>query len=107
MGRRHVGLRWHPSNAISLCRGCHLFFTEHPFDFAEWCRDYLGEEVVSELRRESSRPVKWVKADRDDIYQHMKAELDTMVARRAEGELGRIDFKQHEIMAVIGKCPQR
>jgi len=102
MGRRHVGLRWHPQNALSLCRSCHLFFTEHPFDFADWCRDYLGEGMVSALRRASSRPVKWIKADRDAIYTHMQDELLEMETQRLQGATGRLEFRIHELMVDYG-----
>ena len=72
MGRRSVALRWHPDNAITLCRGCHLFFTEHPFDWRDFCVEKFGEERVSELRLISSKPVKWSSSVREDIYQFRK-----------------------------------
>ena len=93
MGRRHVGLRWHPRNAICLCKSCHFFFTEHPFDFADFCRDKFGGDFVGELRQVASKPVHWTSTQREEIYQFMKAEL----AKQQPGD----DFAQHELMHVF------
>jgi len=97
LGRRAVALRWHPLNATALCRSCHIFYTEHPFDWADWCRDQFGEDLVSELRLVSSKPVKWTKAVREDIYHHYKLEFAKMNEKRLETELV-IDFQPHEVM---------
>ena len=98
MGRRSVALRWHPCNAVALCRSCHIFFTEHPFDWADWCRDQIGGDLVAELRLVSNQPVKWTEKVRDEIYLHYKAELKKMEAERAKGNGLIIDFEQHEVM---------
>lgn len=74
MGRRSVGLRWHPDNAIGLCRGCHIFYTSHPFDWADFCKAQFGEERIAELRRVSNEVVKWSPKVREEIYQFMKAQ---------------------------------
>lgn len=103
MGRRHVGLRWHPQNALSLCRKDHLFFTEHPFDFADWCRDYLGEDRVCALRRAAQKPYKLIKCDRDSIYRHMQDELVEMNRKRLDGVTGRIEIGLHELMEDYGQ----
>ena len=94
MGRRHVGLRYHPLNAMALCRKCHFFFTEHPFDFVDFCRERMGDDLVSELRQVASQPVKWTPAEKEEIYQFMKAEF----AQQGEGE----KFPQHPLMHVFG-----
>jgi hypothetical protein len=43
--RRYRALRWRFENAITLCQGCHLYFTLRPAEWAEWCE----ERVFSEL----------------------------------------------------------
>lgn len=101
MGRRSVALRWHPNNAISLCRACHIFYTEHPFDFADYCREEIGGDLVAELRLVSNIPVKWSTKVRDEIYVHYKKELEKMEAKRISTEL-MIEFEQHEIMHKFG-----
>ena len=84
MGRRSVALRWHPDNALGMCRKCHMFFTEHPFDWSDFCRERFGEERVAELRLISNKPVKWSKAVREDIYTHMKDNLKRGIFERYE-----------------------
>jgi hypothetical protein len=102
MGRRGVGLRWHPCNATALCGACHRFYTEHPFDWADWCKDQFGEDFVVELRLVSSKPVKWSKGLREEIYQHYKKELKEMEAKRLYTNHV-IDFKPHEVMHTFEK----
>ncbi len=102
MGRRGVALRWHPKNATALCRSCHLFYTEHPFDWRDWCVDQFGEDLVSELRLVSSKPVKWSKSLREEIYQFYRKELLAMQLKRLDSQMV-IDFKQHECMHEFGE----
>lgn len=83
MGRRSTGLRWHPQNAVALCARCHMFFTSHPFEWVEWCNDKFGEEKVTRLRQAASKPVKWTKAQKEDIYRHMRKEADRAPQARA------------------------
>jgi len=100
MGRRNVGLRWHPDNCLALCRSCHIFFTEHPFDFRDFCVDQFGEDRVAELRLISNQTVKWNKPLREEIYKHYKREWVLMQDYRIGSEL-RIDFQQHECMHIF------
>ena len=102
MGRRSVALRWHPANAIAMCRADHMWFTEHPFDFRDFCVDHYGEDRVSELRLVSSQPVKWSPKVRDEVYVHYKGELKKMESERV-GNGFIIDFEPHEIMHRFGK----
>ena len=75
MSRRSVGLRWHPQNALGLCRGCHIFFTAHPFDWSDFCKEKYGEERVAELRLVSNQVVKWSPKVREEIFKHMKQQV--------------------------------
>jgi 5-methylcytosine-specific restriction endonuclease McrA len=93
--RASVGLRWHPLNAITLCRGCHMFFTKYPLDWADWLREKFGEDRVAELRLVHNQTVKWYDKARRDIYEHMKSEYK----KQQPGE----DFAQHELMHVFGE----
>ncbi len=102
MGRRGVALRWHPKNATALCRSCHLFYTEHPFDWSDWCKDQWGEKFIAELRLISSKPVKWSKALREEIFQHYKQELLSMQLKRLDTHKI-IDFEPHECMFRFGE----
>ena len=98
MSRRSVGLRWHPSNAIALCRSCHMFYTEHPFDWNDWCIENLGGDFMGELRLVSNQTVKWLPKVREDIYNHMKAEFKRMEERRNNHPAKRLDFVEHDVM---------
>lgn len=84
MGRRSVGLRWHPDNALGLCRSCHIFFTGHPFDWADFCKEKYGEERIAELRLVSNQVMKWSSKIREDIYRHMKEQLKNGTFERYE-----------------------
>ena len=103
VGRRSAALRWHPQGAISLCRSCHLFYTEHPFDWRDWCVDHFGADRVAELRLIANRPVKWTSAVREDIYKHYQKELKTMETERAKGSGLMIDFEPHKIMHIFSQ----
>ena len=97
MGRRSLALRWHPANALAMCRKDHIFYTEHPFDFRDFCIDHFGEELIAELRLVSNQPVKWSNSVREDIYKHYQQELKKMEKKRLTTEL-MIEFEAHEIM---------
>ena len=98
MSRRHVILRWHPANALSLCRRDHMYFTEHPFEFVEWATEHVGAERIAELQRVANMTAKWPKHLREDIYRHYKRELRRLESLRAEGEMKIIDIEPHEVM---------
>ncbi len=102
MSRRSLALRYHPKNAVSLCRSCHMFFTEHPFDWADWCRDHFGDDLVAELRLVSNKPVKWTKVQREEIYKFYKEKLVEMQVQRTMGLQEMVEFEQHELMHVFG-----
>jgi hypothetical protein len=42
--RRYRALRWRFENAITLCQGCHLYFTLRPAEWAEWCGQWWFSE---------------------------------------------------------------
>jgi hypothetical protein len=52
--RSNRSTRWDLENGICLCVGCHVFssqFSAHktPMEFAEWIKEYRGEEWYSYL----------------------------------------------------------
>jgi len=79
-----------------------MFYTEHPFDWSDWCRDQFGGDFIAELRLVSNQTVKWSKAVRDEIFQHYKQEYSKMMEERINSELI-IPFEPHSIMHVFGK----
>ncbi len=46
--RRYRALRWRFENAVTLCSGCHMYFTLRPAEWAEWCEGQrFGEEGLT------------------------------------------------------------
>ncbi len=98
--RRNLATRYHPKNAVALCRSCHMFYTEHPFDWCEWVKDEFGEKPIAKLRLLSNTTVKWTSKQKEEIYQHYKKELTKMELLRMDTQ-EMIDFTKHELMADI------
>ena len=91
-GRRHRSTRWHPDNAFAHCRGCHQYLASNPAIFDKFARDSLGDTRYDWLMERHNQTVKYTKADLEDIYQHLKAQLTYLQRRRSQGERGYIDF---------------
>ena len=36
IGRSYKVVRTDPRNALSLCAGCHMYFTHHPIEWEDW-----------------------------------------------------------------------
>ena len=104
VSRRHVSTRWHPYNAITLCRASHMFFTDHPFDWADWCQERFGGDFIGELRAVSNQSVNWSKAVREGIYKDYQKVYRGMVEARRQTEQ-RIDFGPHELMHMFKNVP--
>ena len=99
---RHVATRWHPQNAVDLCRAEHMFFTQHPFEWVDWCNEKLGTKFTDELRRVANKPVKWYPPARKAILVQYRAELNYMRELRDSGIVTRLDFPAHELMHEFG-----
>ena len=48
--RSYKATRWDRRNGFCLCAGCHVFYTHHPIEWAEWMLDRLGDRTLKELR---------------------------------------------------------
>ena len=75
--RRHKGIRWHPSNAVAHCYGCHSYLGGNPRLFNEWARNYLGADTLEAMRQESATVTNLTEQDRrdvaDDLYRKVQA----------------------------------
>lgn len=49
--RRYVRVRWDRLNAVCLCAGCHLYYTDNPVEFAAWVATVRTPDQLEELRR--------------------------------------------------------
>lgn len=53
--RKCLSTRYDLRNATTLCYYCHLQFAHRcPVEFAEWCKEKLGEALYLELKLKSS-----------------------------------------------------
>lgn len=93
IGRKYLQTRHHPDNAIALAAKHHAYFTDHPADFGAWITKYMGEGRLQLMREKAHSNVKWTKADKEDLYQHLKKEYAIMIQKRKDGVRGRIDFE--------------
>ena len=55
--RRFLVTRWEPINAVCLCSACHRKAHDRPIVFTEWIKEYLGEDIYDELKREATTGV--------------------------------------------------
>ena len=76
--RRYTATRWHPENAAAHCAGCHRYLGEHPHEFGDWIRDYLGPVGYKLFRKVSGKTAKWTKADKKELRKQMREELKRM-----------------------------
>jgi len=91
-GRSARSTRWCADNAICLCASCHFEFGTHPTEFTAWLRKYLGEGYLDMLNERTRAIKKWTKHEKEEMYQHYKAEHIEMLKQRAKGVTGRITF---------------
>jgi hypothetical protein len=77
IGRGCHTTRWHPLAACAKCHGCHSYLTSHPLEFAEWIRNYLGEERYEFLRilKRPENARKWRKREKEQLWLEMQQEL--------------------------------
>lgn len=63
ISRRYSHTRCVEDNALCLCAGCHMFYTDHPVDFGELVNDLITTERYVELNAMSQQTgkVDWVK----------------------------------------------
>lgn len=94
VSRRHRAGRWHPRAASAHCAWCHKFLESNPVLFTDWVAERYGHARVDFLRWCANTVQKYTKQDLEDIHQHLQKEHKAMLARRAEGDVGWIDFVQ-------------
>ena len=91
--RSRIPTRWHPSNAAAHCTSCHFRLGGNPIEFAEWIRNHLGRNEAKILASKSIEMLHIRQAEREEIYQNLKASFEEMSARRESGEAGRLEFE--------------
>ena len=76
--RRHVHTRWHPENAVCLSRRWHMYFTDHPHEWADWTRQHLGYDTVERMAILSQRTDKLTDAARVEIGERLMESIRMM-----------------------------
>lgn len=74
--RRFLVTRWEPINAVCLCASCHFKWHQQPIEGVEWIKEYLGEDVYDELRRQAKTSVRKIDLEQqvELIKQYKHAE---------------------------------
>jgi len=92
-GRSKNSTRQYPDNLTSFCTGCHMHLGKRDRGaYEDFIRKELGPDRFDALVRRANTVYKITKVEKEDRYQHYKAQLKYMQRRRKEGETGWIDF---------------
>ena len=51
VSRRYHATRWSLHNAVALCSGCHMKYTQDPLGWDAWVEERIGEAGYMELKR--------------------------------------------------------
>lgn len=58
ISRRFSATRCDESNALCACAKCHMFWTDHPVEFAKWVMAHVGPEAYQRLFSLIQKPQK-------------------------------------------------
>lgn len=92
--RRHRATRWHPDNAFAHCFSCHEKLGGDPIEFSIWATSTLGPAKVNKLRVLANSTLKMTAQDRKYVAAHYKREHERMMAERAAGHVGFLQFER-------------
>jgi len=90
-GRRARGTRWDMDNCAAHCCGCHSWLGANPIEFGLWIEGHLGEVRKSLVMARFHRPMKFYKADKEDMLLHYQSELIILKQKRMEGKQGFVE----------------
>mgnify|MGYP003646603660 FL=1 len=80
------------ANLVALCRACHGWLDTHPLHHIDWIKGLLGEDEYEALKARSVGLLKMTAQDTRDLAEYMRDTLRILKARRADGQLGRLDI---------------
>lgn len=89
-GRGKWSVRFDPLNATSLCMGCHLLFTSHPYDHREFQHHRLGPYAYEALQE---------RANDTSLGRRMKREQRAITAHYRE------QLRDIQSMLELGESP--
>ncbi len=58
--------------------------------FEKWVREYWGDDIVDCLEEKHKMICKLTKADKKDLYEHMKAEYARLMNLRKNGDVSQV-----------------
>lgn len=67
--RANKGIRYHPDNAVALCKPCHAYFTFRKEEWTAWCEKTLGKEFMERLRVKYYAPSRPLYASEKEILR--------------------------------------
>jgi len=85
--------RWCGMNAAAHCTSCHFHLGGNPILFNSWIEGHLGTDTMERVERLARTVAHFSKGQLEDIYWHLKDQYKIMLAKRADGETGRIEFE--------------
>lgn len=73
MPRNNMAVRWYEKNLLCLCSGCHMFFAhQQVIEFAEFVKQFLGEEEYDKLRLKARYLKRWSYDEMLVLYYALK-----------------------------------
>jgi len=91
-GRRSKSTRWDKNNGFCLCAACHNYLGENPDEHTHFARMVLGDALFEITTQKAARPYKLAKGEEDEIKKHYQEQLKEIRRKRAQGQVGYIDF---------------
>lgn len=96
IGRGNWAVRFEPLNALALCYGCHQLMGSARGSHDELYERIFGKaaaEIVEEKAKDATLAKQYRRTKGiGEIAEHYKAEYERMMALRAEGVTGRLEF---------------
>lgn len=91
--RKHRTIRWCKDNAVPKCHTCHRWWHENPTEAGLWFVATFGQGIEDILLEKKRIKIKVSKLEEKDIAAHYRKELKKLLAHRANGETGKLDFE--------------
>mgnify|MGYP001185038900 CR=1 FL=1 len=86
--RKNVRVRWNFLNASALCRGCHIYFGEHPYEHTEFMKAKLGKDFDRLTIEANQRKLSSAKIDEKMVRLGLKMEWDKLIKEQKSKILG-------------------
>lgn len=98
-GRGNKSTRWDKDNCFSLCYSCHMYVGANPYEHTKFVENLLGNtryQLLLDRKSSISLGKILVKDNKAGlIAKHYRQQLKEMKEKRANGEVGYIDFMNY------------